>query len=117
MRSQVAVEGEPGPFLMQLNAVYRKADAGKAFAYDDLESTEGLVVYEIDVLIVGRDQTHHVAEVDRAAGDKADIEAQFKFLLKTQRVVRRKIQTGPFFLDNLMAIEHQTIRLGKSGNR
>jgi hypothetical protein len=114
---KVTFEGKPGPFLMQLNAVHREADAGKILSYDDFEGAERLVVYEINILIVGRNETHDIAEVDRTAGDETDIEAQLKFLVKAQRIIRSKVQAGPFFLDNLMAVEHQTIRLGKSANR
>jgi hypothetical protein len=71
MAFQVAFKGKPGPLLMQLNAVHSETDAGKIFPYDDLESAEGLVVDKVDVLIVGRDQTDHVTEIDRTTGNKA----------------------------------------------
>ena len=92
---------------MQLNTVHREADAGKILTQDDLEGTERLVVYEVNVLIVGRNETYHIAEIDRTSGNEADIEAQLKFLIKAQLIIRSNVQAGPFFLDNLIAIEHQ----------
>jgi hypothetical protein len=59
------------------------------------------------------DDADHISEVDLVAREKVNIKLQLKILCKTEGVVGGKVEAGPLFLDDFMAVEYQTIRLGK----
>jgi hypothetical protein len=117
MAGKVILQAEMVPFLVQTDTVDGEADAGKTFPDDDLESAGRLVVYQVDILAVVADYAEHIAKIDLAGRDETDIEFQPEVGFKTEGVIRGKVQTGPFFLDDLVAVERQSIRLGVAANR
>src|SRR6266567_2005922 len=104
------------PLFEQSHTIHGKTDPGKIFSNDHFERSRPLVINQIDILVIVANDADHIPEIDLMTGNKTDIESKFKIFCKTNRIVRGKVKGGPFFLNYLMTIENQSIRLGKSAD-
>jgi hypothetical protein len=104
------------PFLKQSHTIHGKTDPGKILTNNHFEKSRPLVIDQVDILVVVANDANHIPEIDLMTGNEADVEFKLKILCKTKGIIRGKIKKSPFFLDYLMTIENQTIRLAGTTN-